>query len=140
MKVFEKFNKTLKEGSNSNNYILTLSLKKSKIMIAALCSIIMAIAIFLPVVILCCQFVMIYGYIFLSNKIYLILGLTFVCLFFLLFNAIISLINLKILKCYLPNDTTLIEIKYMPFFIYQFLNPWFIIFLIVVSIIFGGVI
>lgn len=140
MKLFNKLNNALKEGANSNNYILTLPLKRSKTFIAALCSIIMSIIIFLPVVILCCQFIMIYGYIFLSNKIYLILALAGVCLFFLLFNAVMSLINLKILKCYLPNDTTLASIKYKSFFIYQFLNPWFIIFLIVVSIIFGGVI
>ena len=108
--------------------------------ISALFSVVLAIIALLPVALLIIQFVLIYGYYFLANKFILGLGLAFICIIFIIFNALISLINLIIIKYYLPDNEQLKSMKSKPFFIYQLLNPGFIVFIVVVAIIFGGVI
>ena len=140
MKIFKSLLSLWKEGKASSDNLLTVPVTKKQVIISALFSVVLAIIALLPVALLIIQFVLIYGYYFLANKFILGLGLAFISIIFIIFNALISLINLIIIKYYLPDNEQLKSMKSKPFFIYQLLNPGFIVFIVVVAIIFGGVI
>lgn len=121
-------------GKEQNKEFVNLKLKRWTSTKTLLFGILIAAIIILPVSIIIFQFIELYWYHH-PNVMYLFLGFAFALL--MLANAISNYVTVKCTKLILPDMENLQEIDAFSIFFYQFLNPWFALFVSIVLVWFG---
>ena len=133
-KMIEKW----KKGRKQTQLLYSLPISFGLNLLSTILGIVISLLIILPIVLLVYQTIEIYGYILLANKILLVISLILLCIAFMFLNALITLFTTIILKSNLKDIPNAQEIDLPSLFLYQFLNPGFIIFIFIVVMIFGG--
>lgn len=121
-------------GKENNKAYLNLNLKKGTSMKTLFFGMLLAGLLILPMAIIVFQFVELYWY-HRPNTMYLFLGIAFALLMFA--NGLSNYITIRATQLCIKDMDNLQEIDAFSVFFYQFLNPWFALFVSVILIFFG---
>ena len=121
-------------GKENNKAYLNLNLKKSTSTKTMFFGMLIAAIVILPISIIIFQFIELYWY-HRPNTMFLFLGIAFALLMFA--NGLSNYVTIKATQLILPDMDNLQEIDAVSVFFYQFLNPWFALFITIVLIFFG---
>lgn len=127
-------------GKEQNTKFLSQKINVSTSILSIVVGMGLGILLLFPFVLLVYQFVAIYGYLFLASQILIyVVGIPVGLIFFMLLNALISVISMKYVECKIGKEHFQ-DVNYKAVFIYQVANPGFVIFVIAIIVLSGMVI